>query len=110
MVCEGWHPREETCRPECDKVAQKNANVSSSIIFWRFVRHQFAGMARFVPLAMDWDGAFGPTFIQVLKGWANTEIDRCTGVARLRLDDKCKSLTLSAYLTARPILQSVSKP
>ena len=52
------------------KVAEKKKRESH----WRFVRRQFAGMARFVPLAMDWDGAFGPTFTQVLKGWANTEI------------------------------------
>ena len=37
---------------------------------------------------MDWDGAFGDTFTQVLEDWANSEVDRCTGVARLRLDDK----------------------
>ena len=66
------------------KVAEKKKRESH----WRFVQHQFAGMARFVPLAMDWDGAFGATFSKVLKEWANCEVDRCTGVARLRLDDK----------------------
>jgi len=40
------------------KVAEKKKRESH----WRFVRHQFAGMASFVPLAMDWDGAFGDTF------------------------------------------------
>ena len=66
------------------KVAEKKKRESH----WRFVRHQFAGLATFMPLAMDWDGAFGDTFTQVLEDWANSEVDRCTGVARLRLDDK----------------------
>ena len=54
------------------KVAEKKKRESH----WRFVQHQFAGMARFVPLAMDWDGAFGATFSKVLKEWANCEVDR----------------------------------
>jgi len=66
------------------KVAEKKKRESH----WRFVRHQFAGLATFLPLAMDWDGALGDTFTQVLTDWANSEVDRCTGVARLRLDDK----------------------
>ena len=53
---------------------------------WRHVREQFGGLASFEPHVMDWDGAFAVTFQKSLESWAQCEIDRCVGVARLRLD------------------------
>jgi len=64
------------------KAAEKRKRTSH----WRFVSEQLGGLATFEPHVIDWDGAFGPTFCLTLKSWANFEIDRCSGVARLRLD------------------------
>jgi len=53
---------------------------------WRHVREQFGNVATFEPHVMDWDGVFAVTFQKALESWAVCEIDRCVGVARLRLD------------------------